>query len=265
MAQAKNSRATIRVGVDAAESMQLLPRRDNETGTAYAYRVLEYNILMLIIPPGAWVREAPIAEKLNLSKTPVHQAVGLLHDHMLIDVKSRSATHVSRVDLSILRQGFFLRSTVEPVVFSQVLQSIPAASLARLHQNLKEQHVLLDSDFNTAEFIRLDDEFHHIIYQAADKDLVWSAIRKTTTHFDRVRYMGLIYHYEQPSIDDHTELYKMLAVGQDVALETISSFTSKHLSHYLAYFGRMMDDHPDYFVVHDTDDDQSSVVIDAIS
>lgn len=262
MAQARSSRATIRVGTDAAESMELLQRMDGETGADYAYRTLEYNILMLNIPPGAWVRETPVAERLKLSKTPVHQAVGLLRDHMLVSVKSRSATHVSRVDLSALRQGYFLRSTVEPAIVSQVLCTMPTASLAELRQNLEGQRNVLSDTFNAFEFIRLDDEFHHIIYQAADKNLVWEAVRKITTHFDRVRYMGLICGYERPSIDDHMELYKMLAVGREVSQERISQFVSGHLSHYLTYFDKMMEDHPDYFVLHDFNNDPSRISLD---
>jgi DNA-binding GntR family transcriptional regulator len=261
MAHAKGSRATIRTGTDAAEIMKLLPRKDGETGTSYAYRTLEYNILMLNVPPGTWVREEPIAERLGLSKTPVHQAVGLLRDHMLVSIKSRSATHVSRVDLSALRQGFFLRSTVEPVVISQVLCTMPTVYLAQLRQNLESQREALSTDVDVYEFIRLDDEFHHIIYRAADKDLVWNAVRKISTHFDRVRYMGLIRGYERPSVDDHVALYKMFTVGRKLPQEEISQFISNHLSHYLAYFDRMVEDSPDYFVLHDSENNQSQLTL----
>jgi DNA-binding GntR family transcriptional regulator len=262
VAQIKNSRASVRIGIDASENMRLLPRKNNESGTDYAYRTLEYNILMLNIPPGAWIREKPIAERLNLSKTPVHQAVSLLRDHMLVDVKSRSATHVSRIDLNILRQGFFLRSTVEPVIVSQVIPSMSSTAIAMLRENLEGQQNLLSSNIDTFTFIRLDDEFHHIIYQAADKDLVWKAMRKVTAHFDRVRYMGLIYGYEQPSIHDHMELYKMLIVGRDVPQGEINKFILKHLSHYLAYFDKMIEDLPDYFVLNGLNDNQSHVILD---
>jgi DNA-binding GntR family transcriptional regulator len=250
MIQMKSSRAVIRTGVNAAEAMHIFPRQEKETGVAYAYRILEYNILMLIIPPGAWVRESCIAKRLGLSKTPVHQAVGLLHDHMLVDVKAQSATHVSYIDLNALRQGLFLRLTIEPAVILRVIGTMPTEDLTRLATNIKGQREAIANKPDPYKFIHLDDEFHHIIYQAANKELVWESIRKGTTHFDRVRYMGLIFGYEDPDISEHEELYKMLAIGHDISERTIRDFIAHHLYHYTAYFDRMTNSHSDYFVLN---------------
>ncbi|AEB06671.1 transcriptional regulator, GntR family [Coriobacterium glomerans PW2] len=248
MANKDSSRAVVRVGVDAAERMQRLMRKKDESSIEYAYRTLEYNIMMLKIPPAAFIREAEIAQRLNMSKTPVHQAINLLRDQTLVDVKARSATHVSRVDLNALDQGFFLRATVEPAVIYHLMETGTPKELSRLQTNLDAQRTLLANQADPYGYIGLDDAFHRIIYQMAGKDLVWSSIKKVTAHFDRVRYMGLVFGYEAPNDNEHHDIFEILTGKTKTTEEQIRWTVSHHLSHYLSFFEQMKTDHPDFFV-----------------
>lgn len=248
MYREKSARATVRVGKDAAGLMQLLDRQESEGNAEYAYRVLSYNILMLNIPPAAFIQETRIGEKLGMSKGPVHQAIMLLRGNSLVDVKPRSATHVSLINLDAVSQGFFLRSAVEPAVFTELQKSHSQECIVRLAENVAAQrHALVKENFDVFSFIHLDDEFHHIIYIADNKSLIWDSLKKVTSHFDRIRYMGLILGYEKAASSEHEYLLDLLSGKRDISVEDTKIFIVNHLKHYQSYLDQMVDDHPSYF------------------
>lgn len=47
-----------------------------------------------------------------------------------------------------------------------------------LKNNLEQQEKMLQQEDNIDDFFKLDDRFHKIIYQAAEKKLVWDAVKK---------------------------------------------------------------------------------------
>lgn len=54
------------------------PRLEGENNREYAYRVLRQNIITLQFAPGQTLSEAELSEKLEMSRTPVHEAVMML-------------------------------------------------------------------------------------------------------------------------------------------------------------------------------------------
>lgn len=249
MTSTTRSRGTVRAGDDAAEYMELLRRHRNESNLSYAYRTLEYNILMLKIPPRTLVQESRIAERLKMSKSPVHQAVALLRDHYLMDVKARSATHVSPINLDAVAQGCFLRSTIEPAVLDELVSSISQQSLELLKSNLDAQCKELAGDVDPYRYIHLDDRFHQIIYEADGKSMIWDIMKKVATNFDRIRYMAFVLGYESPSDKEHIRIYEILSGSSQASPEEMHDFVKGHMHHYETYLASMIHDYPDYFEI----------------
>ncbi|MDD3485074.1 MAG: GntR family transcriptional regulator [Atopobiaceae bacterium] len=246
-----------RTGVVASDCMQVIPRIDGESGSSYSYRVLYYNILMLYMPPGSWIRESAIAQKLGLSRTPVHEAVALLNDRHLVDVAPQSATHVSCIDISMLRQGCFLRSSIEPLVFKQVAGSISNEYRTALSKNLEAQREIPAGNRPEDEYLYLDNIFHRLVYQAAGKDFIWEQLRRASAPYDRVRYMGLLFGYDHPSIEDHEFLFRYLTRG-GIPDEEVLDLIHAHLARYVSFFDRLATDFPEYFVFDEEQPDPIS-------
>ncbi len=229
--------------------MRILPREEGEGSAYYVSRLLYYNIMMLIIPPGTRLHEGRIAEALNISKTPVHQAVGRLEQMLIVAVKPQSATRVTRISLDLVRQSVFMRLAVESRVCSQVSVCISASQIAMLRENVDRQRSVSD----VYDFISLDNEFHRIIYSIANKDYVWLELRQSSAHFDRLRYMGLIRGYDALAIDEHEELLHMLEFnGLSAGGGTdYDEFLKRHLCHFSRYLDTMIAENPGHFDISD--------------
>ncbi|MDJ1121062.1 GntR family transcriptional regulator [Olsenella sp. YH-ols2217] len=237
-----------RGGVSAADCMRVVPRREKESGSAYAYRVLSRNIMMLYMPPGAWIRESSIAEALHVSRTPVHEAMGLLRDRSLVDVAPQSATHVSRISVSELRQSFFMRVAVEPLIVTQLARTVSPHAVADLGAILKQMDEVCSEPGREAEFIDLNARFNKRFYDAAGKGYIWESLQKTGTAYERTYNMGLLYGYSRPNTDMHRQIVSFLRSGGENRHEVTTAIHGM-LSDYTQYLERLARDFPDCFVL----------------
>ena len=95
----------------------LSKRIEKENNREYAYRVLRDNIMTLQLLPGTTINEGELAELFHTSRTPIHEAVLMLKEEYLVDVYPQSGSKISRIQLDILKEGYFLRSLIEREIF----------------------------------------------------------------------------------------------------------------------------------------------------
>lgn len=229
-----------------ADSLVVLPRMEGETGSAYAYRVLEYNILMLHMAPGAWIRERLIADKLAVSRTPVHEAIGLLRDRRLVDVAPQSATHVSLIDIDTLRQGIFLRSVVEPIVVSQLVGNVSGELLQKLEANIRVQKQLVESSADVYLYTQVTSEFWELLYVAAHKGYLWELLYQATVPLERLRYILLLNKLIEPNTQYCQQLYTYLHLGINDTIG-INQAIQAEINSSVQKLDTVMEQFPQYF------------------
>ena len=74
-------------------------------------------------------------------------------------------------------------------------------------------------------------------------------VRAASTHYDRVRFMGLVYGFDDPYTfyRDHEDLAKRLAFGTRLTKDQLYTFIYGHLNHFVDFWDQMVEQHPDYF------------------
>lgn len=232
------------------DNFQIIERYENENNKEYAFRFLRFNIMTLKMPPGTIIKENEIASLLNLSRTPVHEAILMLKEQYLVDVLPQSGSKVSYVDLNIVREGYFLRNLIEPAIIRELAGNINTDTLKKLHKNLEEQKATLENPDYVDYFFELDDKFHSIIYESANKSHIWSSVKNITSHFDRVRYMDamLMSGDRRLFIEDHETIYRFLLAGV-TRNDDVEAFFEHHIGAYKKKFNKMMSTYAQYFSI----------------
>ena len=173
--------------------MNVGARRDGESHAEYAYRIMRTNILDLTMKPGTVINEGDIAEQLAVSRTPVHEAVLKLKEEFLIDIRPRKESKVSYIDIDMVNEGFFIRRNLEPAAMKAAMKHIGPEYRKRLMENLRTQKEIIEEG-RLEEFLTCDDEFHEIIYIAANKPLTFSVVQRMGSHLTRMRYLIQIFN-----------------------------------------------------------------------
>ena len=226
-------------------------RRDGERGREYAYRVLRHNIVTLCLPPSTVLNESELIECLEMSRTPIREALILLKDEGLVDIVPQRGSKVSQISLSRVREGYFMRLVLENVIVQELAGKLSAESIGLLKENLAAQERVLNQRAGSIspEFFFLDDAMHMYLYQFSGRERIGDCVHKMCAHFDRVRYLdSAVSRTDQNLIlEEHKKLYYYLALGIPADVD-VSAFCRRHLGRWLECAQAVISAYPDYFV-----------------
>jgi|JI10StandDraft_1071094.scaffolds.fasta_scaffold28335_7 DNA-binding GntR family transcriptional regulator len=170
--------------LDPSRLDRKLPLRDQ------IYDLVRQMILTGRIAPGDVVDEKLIASKLNVSRTPVREAVKKLSDEHLVDVVAQSGTRASHIDKAEVEQAFFIRRALEMESAAQAAGRMNETHAEALNDFL-HQHARAIERRRFADAIETDDRFHRYIADISNLDRLWRAIEISKAQLDRCRHVML--------------------------------------------------------------------------
>lgn len=225
---------------------QFPTRLTGENSREYAFRALYDAIMCLTLCPGQQLNDSALGEMLGISRTPIREALVRLQEFHLVDVHPQRSTSISRIDLNYVEESVFARSVLEPKVLREAIRIATTEDLELLRTNLRMQHHAIE-DNAALTYLRLDDEFHRLVYSAAGKTSVWESVRSLTTHLNRVRYLQIMhptYSYERGH-QEHLAFFRCLEERREPDDELSASHVT---AGYRRVLLPLMRQFPDYFV-----------------
>lgn len=223
--------------------MRILKREPRETGRDYALRVIKDNIITLDLAPGSPISESELAAELNLSRTPVREALIELVKVKIITVQPQKKGVVAPIDYDLVDEARFMRSVLERAVIRLACDMATEADLQKLTENVKLQQLYLEN-FYSGSLMDLDNAFHQTIFEIARKPQVFDQIQNISIHFDRVRSMALVAVRNTKIVEDHANLVSAIA-GRDP--DKAEALMEKHLSRYKIDAQAIRETYPEYF------------------
>jgi len=200
-------------------------------------------IISLQLPPGSSVSRAALAEQFGVSSTPIRDALMRLDEEGLVEVFPQYATVVSRIDVHRAQQAHFLRQALELEIV-RLLALQPNASFdAELSAAIaRQQQFAKAGDFE--KFMAADNDFHARLYEAADKQDIWTLVRSRSGHIDRLRRLHLPSPGKAQDIVRHHKLIaRAIAEGNP---EAAQQHLRAHLSGTLSELPRIRSRYPEY-------------------
>jgi GntR family transcriptional regulator, rspAB operon transcriptional repressor len=152
------------------------------------YPLIREMILTGDIKPGDVIDEKAIANELNISRTPVREAVKKLSDEHLVDVVAQSGTKAAPIDTREIEQAYLIRRSLEmEAAFHAALRMTDAHTEVLQHNLLLHEKSIEQKKFVKA--IGIDDDFHRLIATIAELPRLWNMVEISKAHLDRCRYM----------------------------------------------------------------------------
>ena len=223
--------------------MELTERYPHESGRDYAKRVIRDKIISLELEPGTAISDRELAAWMNLSRTPVREALLDLAKVKIVEIYPQRGSVVAPIDYNLVEEAQFVRSVLEVAVVQLACERATQEQLEQLKENVALQEFYYQHG-SSERLLEMDDEFHRLLFQIAGRMQAYEMMRSITVHFDRVRSLAVTAVKEHLWMGDHREIYEAVAAHDQ---EAARQLMEKHLNRYKVDETALRDQYPQYF------------------
>lgn len=173
-------------------------KTQSDSGLRLSEQVYETLVEMIVrgaLQPGQPVSEVELARSLNVSRTPIHEAVKqLVKDGLIIQAANRRPVVVT-FGADDVRDVYEMRRILESEAAAKAADRIDRPTLQALEAALSEFRKRAVTEDSIASWVKIDDEFHSAIARAAGSS-------RLAADIDRYRLMHRVFNrsHTDPSV-----------------------------------------------------------------
>lgn len=185
-----------------------------ESLSKMAERYLEAEIVEGRLPAGTRLNPEEIAKRLNISKSPVREAMILLQREGLVTGKPRSIFVVSEINLADLHEIYPIRAALNALAVKTIMQSPSAiATVEKLTEYLEKMRLQAKKGDSLEYFHSSSDFYNFLISSCPNKRLqaMWHQLSRQVLRF-RFLVMSQPGHIQRSSTD-HQRLIAAMSEG----------------------------------------------------
>ncbi len=192
-----------------------------------AYDEIRRMIIRLDLAPGDVVREADLQTALEMSRTPIREALQRLARDHFVTVIPRRGMFVSAIEFDELAMLYETRAIMEPYAARLATKRGTDQDWAEMADVLAETQV---PDKQPHELLELDRRCHEIIWRAAGNRFLTDTLDTLYAQSDRLWHMYLAdVHDMGHAVDEHAAIHAAL-VARDG--DTVAGLVEHHVNSF---------------------------------
>ncbi len=191
------------------------------------YQALRKIILKGDLASGERVVETKLAEQLQVSRTPIREAIGQLQREKLIVSNPNGGFRVATLSVQDAIQLYDCRMALEKLSAADACEQITSKQLKKLEKCVLLAEKLLESQqdkSNTLQLLEIDYQFHHLIAESSGNQWLLTLLEQV---FDKMALLRIQTTKHNPQVLEirleHRQIYEAIAGGDaNFAQETIT-------------------------------------------
>ncbi|GHJ34778.1 GntR family transcriptional regulator [Streptomyces sp. TS71-3] len=194
-----------------------------------AYAELRGRILSGGLAPGARLAQYELAESLNMSITPLREAIRRLSSEGLVEVETHRDVRVAAMNSVEARQLFEVRLSLDPTAVELAAGRRTDADIAAIRAALG--NLLPVTRRWGEEALAAHRTFHRALYVASHNDVLIRLLDDLWDKSDRYRRLGLeLPPGDEPRTRDLDEHHRIAALVVDGAAEAAGRLMRDHIT-----------------------------------
>ena len=150
------------------------------------YSRLQEMILDGTIRPGEQLDERTLATDLEVSRTPIREAIGQLLGEGIVEYRSNRRSYVREFTVKQVNDLFQVRSTLEALAIRLAMPKISQEIIDKIHHILEEvENALARGDL--AAYSDADRHFHHTIVHLTGNETLITALERLSFQIQMIR------------------------------------------------------------------------------
>ncbi|SDM55237.1 GntR family transcriptional regulator [Halarsenatibacter silvermanii] len=159
--------------------------------TEKVYQILKKDIVNMNIQPGTKIQLDKIAEELEVSKTPVREAVNMLSMDGLVEVKPQSGTYVIELNQKDIKHIYQVRKALEKLAIELSFSKINDENIKAL-ESINNKCLKLYEEEKYEEFVSEDERFHNTIFEITQNKYLITSYNAIRDKLFYLKMAGLV-------------------------------------------------------------------------
>jgi DNA-binding GntR family transcriptional regulator len=166
------------------------------------------------LKPGERLTQEGVAQRLNVSRQPIHTALQMLRAQGFVCEAGRRGVAVAPLDRDLFHSIYEFRSAIEPLAVRLAARRISAGRISEGRSLIAEGEAMARRK-DIGGMIEADMNFHMFLYELSGNTLVVETMRLNWQHLRRA--MGAVLQHERISSrvwKEHARMFKSLSRGE---------------------------------------------------
>ena len=206
------------------------------------YLELKHKILTGEIVSQTRLMEIDLSEKMNVSRTPIREAIKRLADDGLVKVEPRRGAYVANISIKDMLDVFEVREDMEGFVAKLAAQRITEEDKSELRKIAKEYETAIEKADDKENIIALDEKFHNFIVKCSGNETLSELVSYVQELSLRFRYL----YYDDFSLyesttEQHNRIMEAINAGRANEARLEADAHVKALKEFVFALGKKME------------------------
>ncbi|WP_319204230.1 GntR family transcriptional regulator [uncultured Ilyobacter sp.] len=171
------------------------------------YEILKKMIIDGEISPEEKIVETEYAEKFQISRTPLREAIRMLELEGYVESHSKGGVIVKNCTKEDVEEIYKIRIALEGIILEEVIKKSSQSDIKKLENIIKETKKIMVENKNNDDVFKLFSKFNNTLYSIANMTRVEDLIRNMNLYLKRFRKMAVEdFDRKKQASDDHVEL-----------------------------------------------------------
>jgi len=155
------------------------------------YDQLKELIIDGTLQPGNRIIETDYAEKFQISRTPIREAIRMLELEGLVESQSKGGVTVTGIHKTDIDEIYKIRIALEEIILREVILQANSDDVQKLDNLMEETQNILNDRDKIDDVFKLYSSFNDILYEIAKLNRVTEMIKNLNLYMKRFRRMSI--------------------------------------------------------------------------
>ena len=174
-----------------------------------AFKTIRKDIIANRLAPGQSLNERALSQRLKISKTPIREAIQLLHKEGLVDFVPQKGAFVSHISIYDIREIMQIREGLEPIAAGIAASNHDLKALSDLEKEFAS--IQKDSPMARDAMFEVGKRCHIFLIDSTRNQRLIDFLDNLRDQMDRIRsmfYLNLSMNYIEQKCDEHIRILK---------------------------------------------------------
>lgn len=196
------------------------------------YQTIEQEIVNLRIKPNEILSENSLAQRFEVSRTPVRSILQRLQENGFVRIIPGKGTFVEPIDIEIATQMIYLRTSVETMVLRDFIRTATPTDVESVRYALVKLEEAANGagnldTFDINFFLKEDMDMHRIWFSTMKKLYIWDMLMKPHPDYSRFIRLDIVGAKNVPDVI--TEHRMIMDLIDNRSTDGIEELISRHL------------------------------------